>query len=429
MKTLLSGRLGHFATSTTLCSEKVVLGAATLPMKPTRAGTRPPILAFAHHPWDEQQWMNRQHLLSRLALRGWPILYCTGALDIWQRGTDVWRKASWRGSSNPSNGVLLDCPGRWMPRWRRSAAWDDWAIRRYAGRVKRLMQITNGEGVAFLFHPTFWPYVEPLGLRYVAMHVYDTYALQSDWSHQQEKQLKALVDRADLITCSSNAMARALPHPGPEKARFLANGADVSAFSAGGQDPCPFDLSAIPRPRIHYAGSINRKVDLNLVSAIASARPDWQWVFVGNVEEAALLSDPDVRGGYLACRSLGNVHFLGGRESTEVPRYTYYSDVNVMCYRTRGGWWTDIYPLKLHEYLATGRPVVSSDLESVRPFADVVAIADGLDGWLRALQRALFSEGQGTPATRLSAASANSWDQRVDQLDEWLLSTIVGASQ
>jgi glycosyltransferase involved in cell wall biosynthesis len=114
------------------------------------------------------------------------------------------------------------------------------------------------------------------------------------------------------------------------------------------------------------------------------------------------------------------VHFLGSKPHTDVPRYLQNVDVNVMCYRTsEGGWWTDIYPLKLHEYLAVGKPVVASDIDAVREFSAVVAIAATTKDWIAALTKAIEGTGVGNVAERQLVAGMNSWDERVDTLERW----------
>jgi hypothetical protein len=101
-------------------------------------------------------------------------------------------------------------------------------------------------------------------------------------------------------------------------------------------------------------------------------------------------------------------------------------DVNVMCYRLADDLWVDaIYPLKLHEYLAAGRPVVSADVASVRPFSDVVAIAHDTGQWESAIEMALSGGGCGTTASRRAIAAANSWAARVSEL-ELELAALVG---
>jgi hypothetical protein len=96
-------------------------------------------------------------------------------------------------------------------------------------------------------------------------------------------------------------------------------------------------------------------------------------------------------------------------------------DVNTLCYRHEPGrWWTAIYPLKLHEYLAVGQPVVATDLETLRPFSSVLAIARSPQEWLAAITAALQSGGVGTKQKRQAVALANTWECRIDQLVHWI---------
>jgi glycosyltransferase involved in cell wall biosynthesis len=233
-----------------------------------------------------------------------------------------------------------------------------------------------------------------------------------------------LVDRADLLLASSEAMVRLLPSSGPRKAKLLPNAADTAVFMAAERTPCPPDLRNIPRPRIGYTGAINLKVDLSLVRELALRRPEWNWIFVGPVREMAPQSFAGSREyteSLAACRSLRNVHFLGPKAVQEVPAYVAHMDVNTMCYRTDpGGWWTALYPLKLHEYLAAGRPVVGANLETLRAFASVLTIAETADDWVLAIETGLAADDPIKKQARRTVALQNTWDQRIDQLVGWL---------
>jgi glycosyltransferase involved in cell wall biosynthesis len=109
-------------------------------------------------------------------------------------------------------------------------------------------------------------------------------------------------------------------------------------------------------------------------------------------------------------RAAPNVHFLGARPATQLAAYMQQFDVCLMCYELNN-YTRYIYPLKLHEYLATGRPVVSSALESVKEFTPAVAIAASDDEWLAAIEAGLGPEdaGAATPAIRQSIAEQHDW--------------------
>lgn len=196
----------------------------------------------------------------------------------------------------------------------------------------------------------------------------------------------------------------AAPNGAAQRARSLPNGALVESFMDLAQCPCPSDLSSIPHPRIGYVGSINIKVDLLLVAEIARRRPDWHWVFIGPVRRNHYEGFPgnaEFQAGLAACDQLDNVHFLGAKPYYILPSYTTHMDVNTMCYRSvSGGWWTAIYPLKLHEYLAVGKPVVGTNLDVLQEFRSVVAIAETAEDWLRALRAAVDAGGTGTKHER-----------------------------
>ena len=116
-----------------------------------------------------------------------------------------------------------------------------------------------------------------------------------------------------------------------------------------------------------------------------------------------------------------NVHFLGFKSREALPAYMCAMDVNLLAYRVASDLWTEgIYPLKLHEYLATGRPVVGAALSTLKPFSDIVTIADTLDGWENGLAAALADEAPDRFEQRRETARANSWDTRVDLLEREL---------
>ena len=131
--------------------------------------------------------------------------------------------------------------------------------------------------------------------------------------------------------------------------------------------------------------------------------------------------DLDSYNAFLSCRELKNVHFLGVKPYEQIADYAARMDVLAMIYRMEAGEWVrTAYPLKLHECLATGKPVVCAPLPLVRIHADVVDIADTVEDWVKALGRAISGAGVGTPELRRHVASENTWEKRAAELDQWL---------
>ncbi len=384
----------------------------------------PSVIVFGLNEWNDN-WQTRQYISSQLGKRSWSVIYTTGAGKAQEVRTAAWHAKRWNGYVEERDHVKIYRLGKFDTRLQRVKIWDRWAIRRHA---QKLMKIagwsTASHRIAYVFHPTFWPYVQHLGSCTVVYHADDAFSLMPGWNTQFQAMEGELVARADLLLATSPGVAQQMPNGGAQRVRLLPNGALVESFLDQAQCPCPSALSSIPHPRIGYVGSVNIKVDLLLVAELARCRPDWHWVFIGQVSNSRCEGFPghtEFQAGLAACNQLENVHFLGAKPYYMLPSYTTHMDVNTMPYRrVPGGWWTAIYPLKLHEYLAAGKPVVGTTLDVLQEFRPVVAIAETAEEWLHTLRAAVDAGGTGTKHERQSVAFQNSWDSRVEVLVRWL---------
>lgn len=378
------------------------------------------IVALAQRPWHGQRMLPQQ-VISRLAARGWHILYSTGPLSLWDRKQPEWSHAPWLGRFEQVDSLTVFHAGRLTARLPSVGHLDRLALALFARQLRS--QIPHTNLVCYVMHPSYLPMLESLRPHHVVYHARDRWSLVPDMPPNVVEQEAELVKRADLIVAASKAIAEALPADGALRARVLENGADFASYVVGPKKPLPEDLRTIPRPRIGYTGSVNLKVDLSVVVEIAGRMPNWHWVFVGKVfsDRFAALPDNDPqKSAWHQFQLLPNIHLLGFKHYSALPAYVGHMDVNVMCYRTKGGWWEAGYPLKLHEYLAAGTPTIGSDLASIRPFSHVVDIPTSTEGWIAAIQKALTKGGVGTPEQRRAVAKENSWDDRVDRLEGWL---------
>jgi len=147
---------------------------------------------------------------------------------------------------------------------------------------------------------------------------------------------------------------------------FVPGGVNYAAYSQ--PVPEPADLRGIPRPRIGYSGAIKKQLDWPLIDHLITSHPEWSFVFLGPQAPHDGIAE--------AVRVLSgrpNVKFLGAKTMTEMPHYPQQFDVCIMPY-TNDGYTKFIYPLKLHEYLAAGRPTVGTPIRSLVDFASVIAL-------------------------------------------------------
>ncbi len=388
-----------------------------------------PLIAIAPNHW-RSPWRNRQHLLTRLANRGWPVVYSTGLPYF--RGffapkniNPTWEEdTAWRSHCQPEGGgVSVHYSGRLLYRMPRMPAVDKFAVARHARQLLCASNQTHCD-LLVLFHPMYLPYATALRPRRLVYYCFDS--LKTEWASNPDLLVasRALVERADLIVASSESIANELPGRGSSIARFLPNGADYAGIASLAGKECPIPFAVIPRPRIGYTGVLNKKIDYELIAGLAQRRTDWHWVLVGpEIPLGTAKLDADVRqlSAREICQRLPNVHFVGPLPYPDFAIAMHHMDVHVVCNRQDEGWWNQSYPLKFHEYLATGLPVLSSPINSLLPFSDVSAFPRSSDDWLEALRCAIEGDGVGDPDRRRLVAAGNDWDQRTDQLENWLL--------
>jgi glycosyltransferase involved in cell wall biosynthesis len=235
-----------------------------------------------------------------------------------------------------------------------------------------------------------------LGPRLLAYDCHDDYSLFHGGSPRIRADEERLVHEADLVFASAAAIAERLRAMGARPV-LVPNAADVAHFSALGEPPA--DVAGLPRPRIGFVGEIGPWFDADAVASAARLRPDWAFVLVGPATGAPI--------GPL--RSLPNVHLLGRRPYAALPGYLGAFDCCLLPFR-EGPLTEAVSPIKVYEYLASGRPVVSTPLPEVARLGDLVTIVPGPD-LARGIEAALRDGGRA--AERRRFARANTWDDRV----------------
>jgi glycosyltransferase involved in cell wall biosynthesis len=379
---------------------------------PGEGSLRYRFLAFAPNTWDGQ-WMNRQHLLTRIARRHC-VIYTNGPWSWWDRRKPEFQASPWLGRFELHDRVWVDCPAKALPTWPTLPAWDRFARRMAVARWKhRLAAMGDGPLIAYVFHPMYARYAESLDADLLVYQPYDLFSETPEWTRKEALQEQGLLQRSTLVVVSSKPTRDVLQERTGRPVHYVPNGVDAEHFIAGASGATPDDLERIPHPRIGYVGSLNRKVDFDTVAQLAKRVPTWHFVLMGPMGSM----DDVSRGALASCRLLPNVHILPERRVADLPAFMGALDVGLMCYR-RDTWMDFGYPLKLHEYLAAGIPVVSTPLPSIREFDRWIERAETLEEWQSAIERSLRGETSCDRDERRRVARANTWDARVATLQE-----------
>jgi glycosyltransferase involved in cell wall biosynthesis len=172
-------------------------------------------------------------------------------------------------------------------------------------------------------------------------------------------------------------------------------------------------MSKLPRPIIGYVGGIHRHFDTKMLAAMANAKPDWSWVLIGPVQTHLN-----------ALEQIPNVHLLGSKAHKELPEYIANIDVGIVPY-LRNEYTMTVVPTKINEYLAMGKPVVSTDLPQVRVFNDehdVLIMSPNRTGeFLARIESALsLPNGEAIIARRREVAALSDWDMRIERMSNML---------
>jgi hypothetical protein len=175
--------------------------------------------------------------------------------------------------------------------------------------------------VLYLFHPAFAEFRRWIEADLVVYHAYDLHSEMPGWNQRLAEEERILANESDLVIGSSSFVVQHLTDLGATDVLHVPNGVDFVAFSAPTQEPN--ELRGIPHPRIGYIGSINRKVDLSLLDAIANHRPDWQVILVGEIGNL----DEQSESAIASLQRRSNVHFIGARPNNQLPSYMAALDV------------------------------------------------------------------------------------------------------
>jgi uncharacterized SAM-binding protein YcdF (DUF218 family)/glycosyltransferase involved in cell wall biosynthesis len=373
------------------------------------------ILCISSIDWDFI-WQGHQQIMSMLAADGNKVLFVenTGVrrpmlrdvprlrqrIRNWWRGTKGFRQE--RENLFVYSPLVLPFPYSRIARW----------INRFiiVRAIRRWMNVTGIQRpLVWTFLPTALALdiLKAVDAELVVYYCIDDFATSSSAAGNIRLTENRLFRQADLVFVTSEKLR--------ERARQFRQQADVFPFAVdfrrfeairNSNDEIPADLLAIDHPIVGYVGGLHRWIDQDLVTRAARQLPDVSFVFIGpsQCDVSKLEAEPTMR-------------LLGPRSTQQLPGYIKGFDVGIVPY-VFAEYTANVYPTKLNEYLAMGKPVVATGLPEIRRFnlrhGDVVAVGDDADAFATEIRKAIAASDQADVERRISVARENSWDVRLN---------------
>jgi UDP-galactopyranose mutase len=355
------------------------------------------LLCFSHLRWDFV-YQRPQHLMSRLARRH-PVLYIEEPAPTEGEPRFELREVA----PGVQVAVPLLPPDECVPGHPR-------------GEVRQRLLLDGLLARLKVEAPLLW-YYTPMSLGFsdhleASVVVYDCMDELSQFLHAPPALVpreRALIARADVVFTGGVSLYRA-KRTLHRHVHAFPSSVDAAHFAQARTlpDDRP-EQAALPHPRIGFYGVLDERLDTALLAAAARRRPDWQWLLVGpvvKIDPATLPQGP-------------NLHYLGPRRYDELPAYLAGWDVAMMPFALNNAT-RFISPTKTPEYLAGGRPVVSTPItDVVRTWgrSGLVHIGDDAEAFIAAIDKALAGP-RGAPFCAQADALLKplSWDRTVAEM-------------
>jgi glycosyltransferase involved in cell wall biosynthesis len=274
------------------------------------------------------------------------------------------------------------------------------------------------ELVTLTFVPNSVDVVGNLGEQLVVYYCVDEYSEFTGADRSKVLELeRRLMEKADLVVVSASRLYET-KRTCNANTIMITHGVDVDHFRTAclEETPVPDDAAALPGPVIGFYGLIEDWVDLEVIRHMATARPGWSFLMIGEVK-----TDTS------ALRKLPNVHFPGRRAYQSLPGYCKKFDIAVLPFVVNE-LTLAANPLKLREYLAAGLPVVATPLPEVQKLGDLVRAATTPEEFLAQCDALLDSGRRGPDLAVSRQMDAESWDGKVEVLSA-LITGLPGREQ
>ena len=371
------------------------------------------IVCLGSQDWDSH-WCTPQQTMSRLAKRN-RVLYIEPLRSVMSKKNTKYEVSLFSGRLRKIDEMLwvyspptIAIPFKLCGHWARFQLLNNWLLTRIAATLQHKLEFID---------PVHWVYqvtYQGAGLlRQSRCVIYDCI---DEWAgaattprlHDYVAKLDAQMCRDANILFVGSQSLQSTRRELNDNVHLVPQGVDLSVFAkaANAETSWPEDIVALPRPVVGLIGVLDaNRIDVDLLCSIADQRPDLSIVLIGPVWEGLRVQELESR---------ANIHLLGNKPRELLGNYLAAFDVCMLPYLVNA-FTENIYPLKLNEYLASGKPFVSTAIPACNEYTQLIHIASNHDAFLEALGQALLEDNATLRAERIDVASQNDWGVRVQQ--------------
>jgi glycosyltransferase involved in cell wall biosynthesis len=278
----------------------------------------------------------------------------------------------------------------------------------HINKLMKKLGFTPGETVLWSYN-AFLPQVYDLEVKTKVFDAVDNWSHHASYKQKAKKleQNYQLIDKkADLIFTVSEGLKDLFTN---KQVHWVPNGIDLEKFKQVSQAKLEYK-----KPIIGYVGTIQERLDFDLIEQVLKDHQQKSFVFIGPVWKGVEKKVDALKKAY------SNIHFLGRRAYTEIPAYLAAMDVTIIPHRI-DDFINSTNPMKMYDYLAAGKPVVTTPGAGTEDFSEVLSIQESAEAFSKAIERELVQDSQDKQQKRKQTVEAHQWSERVNRMMKYLL--------
>lgn len=386
------------------------------------------IICLSNQLWDFPNWTNKRHVMSRLAKRDHNVLFVDPPLNLGRVFARQLIRGFWSlgrlfsQQKLDSSGARIYTPVNPLPFKKQMIKFHIWKIKRLAKKNfnkdrKTILWVYHVQLVhlkEYLDNLNYDKLVYDCVDNYEAFPATGSISATAIFGEDLVVQERELARKADITFATAPGLVAKLKKFS-ENVYFTPNVGDYERFKdvKSYKDQIPEDLKAIPRPRVGYIGALDDyKFDMELVKKCAKEYPSYSFVVIG----PRALKDREASQAEISFEGLENVYLMGSRPYEQKHLYMAGFDVDIIPYVLNSYTVGGCFPVKFHDSLAAGLPVVVTDLPAYYPFADVCYLSKSEEEFCAHIKKALEEDSPAKIEARQKVAKENNWDGKVEKM-------------